>query len=172
MLTWPGHEDLDEFDSRIDNACKRGRGLAHVPGMRLNGRNNQHGDAFDMDKLDKTLPLLWDEQWRKFMSTEAKMLTELTDEVKAALEVYGNTVKQFRGAVKNDIASAKSAASSIEDNLRRMGLVYNSTAAMLTTAEFEKALVNAERMAAALRAISELQSHSITFAILDKKATP
>jgi negative regulator of replication initiation len=113
-----------------------------------------------------------DEQWRKYMPTEAKMIEELTDDVRSALKLYEDTVVKFRSSVKNDIASAKSSAIAIAENVRRMGDVYHSTAAMLTTPEFEKAIANAERMATALKAISELNSHSITFAVLDKKGTP
>ena len=103
------------------------------------------------------------------MTTEAKMLTELTNEVRAALEQYSEVIKSFRGAVKNDIASAKASAIAVEENVKRMGAAYHSTAAMLTSQEFMLAIENAERMATALRSLSELQSHSITFAVLDKK---
>lgn len=104
------------------------------------------------------------------MPVEAQMLTELNEEVRAALASYEELVKAFRASVKNDIASAKASAVALEENVRRMGATYKNTAAMLTSQEFEHAIANAERMATALRAISELQSHSITFAVLDKKA--
>ena len=167
MVDWPGYEDLDEFSARIDSKAKVGRGLGHIPGLIVKGRGGV--DLFRADKLDKILPLMIEEQWKLFMPTEAKMLTELTAEIRKALEEYNVAFKDFRGAVKNDISSAKAAATAVEDAVRRMGMVYRATAAMLIEPEFVKGIENAERMATALRAISALQSHSITFAVLDKK---
>ncbi len=103
------------------------------------------------------------------MSTEAKMLNELTDEVRAALDQYHAIVQKFRGEVKNDLASAKSAADNIESNVHKMGKAYAATAAMLTSPQFEAATVNAERMAVALAAISQVQDNKISFAVIADK---
>lgn len=104
------------------------------------------------------------------MAVEDTIIAEQTESIKQAVATYEELVKTFRGAVKNDISSVKASASAIENNLDRMRNVYLGTVAMLTSRDFVLAIENAERLATALKAISDLQSHSITFAVLDKKA--
>lgn len=166
MVNWPGREGMTEFDARVDGKCLSARGIAHIKGMAVKGRGGK--DMIVVDVFRKYEPILLNDQWRHFMPTQVEMLTELTDEVRAALKQYEGVVTAFRGATKNDISSAKAAATAIEENLLRMKKVYTDTANMLGSVEFERAIENAERMASALKAISELKSNSITFAVLDK----
>lgn len=168
MVAWPGREGLDEFSSRVQDKCSAMKGMAHIKGMIVKGRGGE--DRFNADLIDKYTPIFLNEEWRKLMPTQVEMLSELTSEVRSALDGYRDVVTTFRGAVKNDISSAKASAVAIEENMLRMRTVYKDTAAMLTSPEFMLAIENAERMATALKAVSELQSHSITFAVLDKKS--
>lgn len=167
MLLWPGREGLDEFSARMDSRCRSGRGLAHMPGMVVKGRGGE--DLYSMKKFREIQPYMLDEEWRKLMPVENEMIAEQTAEVGKVLERYQEVVKNFRATVKNDIAAVKASAVATEETVNRIGKVYRDTAAMLTTPEFKLAIENAERMAAALKSITELQSHSITFAVLDKK---
>lgn len=165
MVRWSGREGLCEFDARVSDAS-----AAAVRGWTLSTIKGRGGETlFLSDDVQKASPVILSAQTRVFMTTEAKMLTELTDEVKTALAAYTDTVKAFRGAVKNDIASAKASADAMEVQLQKMGAVYKSTAAILTAPEFEKGILNAERMATALRSISELNSHSFTFSVMERK---
>jgi hypothetical protein len=167
MVKWPGAEGLDEFDIRVDSRCNAGRGMGHLPG--LIGGYERGRPLYKSDEITKRLPVILNEQLMKTMPTQIEMLSELTDEVEAAAELYDKAVKAFKSNVKNDIASFKSSADAIEAHTLKMGVAYKNTAAVLTSADFVQAIGNAERLAAALKAIGELQSHKITFAVLDSK---
>ncbi len=89
--------------------------------------------------------------------------------VGSAQDAYVKLVRVFKGEIKNDLASISASADRVLKENAKIKAAYEATAATLTTPAMEQAIANAERLAAALRAISELQNHSITFAVLDKK---
>lgn len=86
-----------------------------------------------------------------------------------AQSMYNKTVSEFRSAVKNDLASIGASANKVQNEAVKIQVAYQNTAKTLTTPDMEKAIANAERLAAALGAISSLSSHNITFAVLDRK---
>lgn len=91
--------------------------------------------------------------------------------VGSAQEAYLKLVQSFRNNIKNDLASISASADRVQKEQAKMKAAYDAATKMLICPEMEKAIANAERLATALAAISELQSHSITFAVLDKKPT-
>lgn len=104
-------------------------------------------------------------------------MTDVTPEYEKANKViseaqaaYNKTLDQFRGAIKNDLASISASADRVVRENAKMKAAYEAAAVLLTSPEMGQAIANAERLAKALESISALQSHSITFAVLDKKA--
>jgi predicted phage tail protein len=122
--------------------------------------------------------------WRKwelekFTNTPLMQLT-LTkgmamDVERAAVETNGaaeealNSLKvamdKFKSTLANDLTSIKAAGSRVQSEALQMKQAYQAAQAMLTTAEFERAVANAERMAAALKAISELSETKLSVAV-------
>jgi len=159
----------DEFRTRLEKACRAAEAAVSLNHAIARGREQKGEIRFVESEVLKVVPILLDIQWRKFMTVEAKMLSEMTDEVKDALYAYEEVVKKFRGSVKNDISSAKSSASSLEENIRRMGAVYKETMTILNSDEFMGALANAEKMAMALKALAEVNMQTVNFSIGVKK---
>lgn len=83
---------------------------------------------------------------------------------------YNKTLQSFRSTIRNDLSSIASSADKVQAEVGRMQRSYQAAVDTLTSPSMEAAIANAERLATALRAVSELQSHSITFAVLDKKS--
>lgn len=94
---------------------------------------------------------------------------EAANKVGAAKEAYSKIVADFKGNIKNDLTSISASADRVLRENEKMRAAYAAAAGLLTSPEMEKAIANAERLAKALEAISALQSHSITFAVIDKK---
>lgn len=86
-----------------------------------------------------------------------------------AQEAYLKTVSTFKANIKNDLSSISAAAQKIQAESAKVRAAYEDTARQLITADMERAIVNAERLAVALKTISELQSNRITLAVLDSK---
>lgn len=171
MLNWPGRENLDEFDARVEDASLV-NGAMPFPMMQF--RRDivvKHGgeDWFRKDKVLLLELLNGPYVTRRFMQVTQSMALEATEEVRRLSEAYLEHVKKFRGEVKNDIQSIRAAHDAVDRTVNQMAEVYRRTAALLTSPEFEQAIANAERLATALKAISELKSHNLTFAILDRK---
>lgn len=94
---------------------------------------------------------------------------EAREVIEKAAAAYSKTIADFRGTIKNDLTSISAASDRVTGEVGKMQRAYDKCALLLTSAEMVAAIGNAERLAAALGAISALQSHSITFAVLDKK---
>lgn len=91
------------------------------------------------------------------------------EKIGSAQDAYLSTVKRFKGEIKNDLTAISAAADRVARENEKMRAAYEAAAKTLTSPDMERAIANAERLAAALRSISELQNHSITFAVLDRK---
>ena len=91
------------------------------------------------------------------------------EQVSKAQEAYNKTITTFRSTIKNDLATIGASADKVRNLAAGLGRESTAAIEIMTSPEMIRALENAERLAAALKAISELQSHSITFAILDRK---
>lgn len=106
------------------------------------------------------------------MADASDAFKEANEIITDAQAAYHKTIDAFRGRIKNDLVSIAASSDKIVAESSKMQRATQATVAMLVGPEMEKALQNAERLATALKAISELQSHSLTFAVLDRKPTP
>jgi len=82
-------------------------------------------------------------------------------------EAYEHRLEEFRSRVKNDITSLEAGARRTTDAVVKMNKAYADVFAQLNGPEMASAIANAERMAQAMRALSELQSHKLMFAVVD-----
>lgn len=105
-----------------------------------------------------------------FMDDVVEEYVKANQTIADAQAAYSKTLQGFRSAIKNDLSSIDASANKVTAEAAKMQQAYRNAIGTLTAPDMEAAIKNAERLAAALRAISELQSHSITFAVLDKKA--
>lgn len=96
---------------------------------------------------------------------------EANEQLLKAKEAYHKTIESFRSTIKNDLSSIAASAAKVQAEAQKMNQAYGSTITSLTSEQMEKAIANAERLAAALTAISTVNSHSLTFAVIDKKHT-
>lgn len=110
-----------------------------------------------------------DQEKGTYMSevTEAyESARKVIDEANAA---YNKTLAGFRSTIKNDLSAIAASAEKVQTEVGKMQRAYQAAVETLNSPSMQSAIANAERLAAALKAVSELQSHSITFAVLDKK---
>ena len=98
---------------------------------------------------------------------------EFDDETKSALAkvesariVYTAALKKLRGEAENDVASVRSHGQKLRADLERISSAANEAMSLWLSPEMERALANAQAMAAALEAINTMQKHSLTFAVM------
>lgn len=102
--------------------------------------------------------------WRYAMETNGAA-TECADRAAVAVERLGDVVKTFMARVKNDTSAMKHASERVQSEVAQMGAKYKAAADLLTSEQFERAIANAERMAAALEAIGRLQQTTVKVAV-------
>jgi hypothetical protein len=90
---------------------------------------------------------------------------EAEKRAKESFDNYSAALAEFRGTIKNDIASLKSSAEKVQAEVKKMGEAYAAAASALTSPEFTAAVANAERLAVALDRITSLQKTKIGFAV-------
>ena len=90
---------------------------------------------------------------------------EVGGQAEEALKSLKASLDKFRATLANDLTSIKAAGSRVQSETLQMKQAYQAAQAMLTTVEFERAVVNAERMAAALKAISDLSETKVNFSV-------
>ena len=90
---------------------------------------------------------------------------ETSGAAEEALKSLKVAMDKFKSTLANDLTSIKAAGSRVQSESMQMKQAYQSAQAMLTTAEFERAVANAERMASALKAISELSETKLSVAV-------
>lgn len=94
---------------------------------------------------------------------------EAVEKVGGARDAYTKLIQEFKGHIKNDMSSISASADRVLRENEKMRAAYDAAAKTLNSQEMMQAIANAERLAKALECISALQSHSITFAVLDRK---
>lgn len=97
--------------------------------------------------------------------TEEKFQTA-TNEVNKAYEVFDAARKKLKSSLANDTASIASSCDKIESNMAKARASIDSVERQLLTDSMLQAIVNAERLAAALTAISAVRPANLTFAVL------
>jgi hypothetical protein len=109
------------------------------------------------------------EKGYEIMSDVQEAYKKSQGDIDAACAAYNKSIDKFRSTIRNDLSSISSSAEKVKGECNKMGDAYQRAINTLTSEGMIAAIANAERLATALQAISELQSHSITFAVLDKK---
>lgn len=94
------------------------------------------------------------------------------DECSALWDQYKDRLKAFRSEVKNDLVSLDAAARKSTDAANRLQAAYGGVIAQLRSDDMAQAIANAERLAAAMAALSSLQSHKLTFSVAGQQETP
>ena len=94
-----------------------------------------------------------------------QVAVETSGAAEEALKSLKIAMDKFKSTLANDLTSIKAAGSRVQSEALQMKQAYQAAQAMLTTAEFERAVANAERMAAALKAISELSETKLSVAV-------
>lgn len=111
----------------------------------------------------------WSDVLRTHLMDRSEDIEKSEKSLQEAGQRMSKTIRDIAGSMKNDVVSI---SASSDKMAREMYKVHQSTKDVigaLTGESMVQAINNAERLATALKAISELQSHSITFAVLDKK---
>ena len=93
---------------------------------------------------------------------------EASGAAEEALKQLKSALDKFKSTLTNDLTSIKAAGTRIQNETLQMKQAYLSTQAVLTTPDFERAVMNAERMAIALKAISEISATNLNVTILDR----
>jgi hypothetical protein len=94
-----------------------------------------------------------------------EMAVEVNGAANDALLALKATLDKFRSTLANDLTAIKAASGRVQNETMQMKIAYQEAQAMLTTPDFIAAVANAERMAAALKAISELSDTKLSMAV-------
>lgn len=101
------------------------------------------------------------------MSDVEKAYQEATEVISNAEAMYQKALGGFRSQIRNDIASIAASAQKVVTEAGKMQAAYLATANTLTTPQITEAIANAERLATALKAISELSQTKVAFAVMN-----
>lgn len=93
------------------------------------------------------------------------------DEADKLWSSYKERLTAFRSEVKNDVASLEASARKTTEAVHRMTKAYGDVITQLNSLEMQQAVTNAERLAAALASLAQLQSQKLVFAVTDQTAT-
>ena len=104
------------------------------------------------------------------MSDVAEAYDKANEIIEAAQSAYTKTIDSFRGSIKNDVASIGSSADKIQKEAAKMASACKASVDLLVSPQMIAAIENAERLAAALTAISQVQPNKIAFAVIENKA--
>ena len=94
-----------------------------------------------------------------------KSAVEVSGAAETALQSLKASLDKFKSTIANDLTAIKAASSRVQSETLQMKQAYQAAQVMLTTVEFERAVANAERMAVALKAISELSDTKLSVAV-------
>lgn len=81
---------------------------------------------------------------------------------------YEDKLKAFRSSVKNDVTSLEAAARKTTESVHRMNAAYGHVIEQLNSAEMMQAVENAERLAAAMQALANLQTHKLVLSVVEQ----
>ena len=101
----------------------------------------------------------------EFMNAE-DCLKNGAAKVDESKNIYLDSLKKLRGEIKNDVAVISASSAKSISEIEKLATSAQEFINKMTSAEMEKSILNAERMATALQAISQLSDNKITFAIM------
>jgi two-component SAPR family response regulator len=126
-----------------------------------------HRSSWRLGEVEKfTNTPLWQLSLARGMAMDVEQAAvETSEAAEDALKSLKVAMDKFKSTLANDLTSIKAAGSRVQSEALQMKQAYQAAQAMLTNAEFERAVANAERMAAALKAISELSETKLSVAV-------
>jgi len=161
---WIGRDE--QFSTAVDDLCPPSINIAHsMASMYDKTGGNRDGISWNVAKLKKVQP-----QVIQFRLWKPSKMLELASEeavsrAEAAVTKLEEHLEKFRSKVGNDLSSIKAASQRVQTEAQAMGDKYIKARDMLISPEFERAILNAERMATALESISKLSETKLSFAV-------
>lgn len=111
----------------------------------------------------------------KYHGTEGSPMAALSErmetasaEIEAAYDRFDVKRKKFRSEINNEVASVAASAGRISSEFAKVSDAVSKIERLMISPEMLSAIANAERLAAALQSISEIQSSRLTFAVIDQ----
>ena len=108
------------------------------------------------------------EYW--IMSDVEKAYEEANETINKAQLAYKKTLEEFRSRIGNDLKSIGSSADKTVKEYEKIRSAYVGTINLLTSDDMEKTIVNAERLANALKTIGEVKSAEVSFKLMDQES--
>lgn len=102
-----------------------------------------------------------------YLMNASEKLEESATDASRLLRGYKEFLDQFRSCIKNDISSLEASARKTADAVAKMNRTYGDVIALMSGTDMRQAVENAERVAAAMAALANVQSHSLTLAVVD-----
>lgn len=102
------------------------------------------------------------------MSDVEQAYKDAAETISDARKAYDNVIQSFRSAIKNDMASISASADRVQKEAAKQMQAYRGVIELMSSENMLLAIQNAERLAYALKAISELEQHRITFSVMEK----
>jgi hypothetical protein len=168
---WIGRDE--QFSTAVDGLCPPSLDMSQmIREATVKTGANRDGVGFSVAVLKKAQPVnLQYSLWK-----EAKMIELASEEAvsraNAALTGLEDHLAKFRSKVGNDLTSIKAASQRVQTESQAMTEKYVKARDMLTSPEFERAILNAERMATALEAIGRLSETKLSFAVFSGSSQP
>lgn len=128
----------------------------------------REGVAFRGDQLGRWIvSVKWAANTESTLMNVVEQLKENYGEAEKLWEGYEYKLAQFRSSVKNDVTSLEASARKTTEAVNKVLSAYSSVIACLNSAEMQNATENAERLATAMQALANLQSHKLSIAVVD-----
>jgi len=131
----------------------------------------QFRDGVGIDRIAFTAAYLFLGQFTlaedSFMNV-AENLQVNYEAASALWKKYEGELSSFRSRVKNDVVSLEASARKTTEAVHRMSTQYQQIILQLNSPEMMQAVQNAERLAAAVSALSALQSHHMQFEVIER----
>lgn len=102
------------------------------------------------------------------MADVTEAYKEAAETIEAAKKAYDAVMTSFRATIKNDLASIGASADRVQKEAAKQMHAYRGVIDLMSSENMLLAIQNAERLASALKAISELEQHKITFSVMEK----
>lgn len=165
---WLGRDEA--FEVAIDRMIPSALRLdVFFDAAKVKNSAGRDGVAWKADVLQRAKPITaYLSFWKASMETEI-VATEAANRAMESLERLDAAAKQFRSVVKNDLTAMKASSDRVQTEVSAMADRYKQATQLLTSEDFERALSNAERMATALKAISELSETKLSVAVFGGK---
>lgn len=163
-LWWSGRENA--LNTKLDSMAPSCFDLSEVlKNSMVKDGGSREGFAFRVNHIRKTEDTIaFYNFWKVCMEASIASI-ESAERAQSAIAKLRTTVEDFRGSIKNDMASMKAASERVQNEVQQMRERYKQAQDILTTPDFMRAIENAERMAKALEAIQKLTETKISVAV-------